>query len=362
MKRSDKRNWLFKEEDAVAAQSLAVGLPAMIFDVHAHLYSKDTLSIAPNNVFATGPDEVTPAVWRECLGRQVGCDRVSGALFIPVPMVARERITAVNAWVMQAAAEATGSKALALVTPDMKVAEVETLLRHGHFAGFKPYHTYSVTHPTFDALPGDYIPEWVWSLAHERGLVITLHLVRAGAMADVGNLRYLRDHCARFPGARLILAHCGRSFHAPNAAAGIAGLCDLPNVWFDTSAVCEAEPFRVLLESCGPRRLLWGSDFPISEQRGRCVTVGDGFVWVTPDALKLVQPICRLWPVGLESLRAFQTAARVFGLDAFDLQDVFADNAMRLLGLRPTSETRTQDLYPHDKSVHRVSGGKKGQP
>ena len=277
-------DWLFENEDAAVATSIAAGLPAQVFDVHAHLYRKDTLSVATENIFATGPDQVTPAVWREYVGRQVGCARVAGALFIPVPFVARELLTAVNEWMLQATAGIPSAKALALVAPGMTPEDVSPLLRHEHFAGFKPYHTYSVNKPTFDALPGDYIPEWVWPLAHERGLVITLHLVRAGALADSGNLRYLREHCERFHGARVILAHCGRSFHAPNAAAGQAGLSGLPNVWFDTSAICEAEPINALLDAFGPRRLLWGSDFPVSEMRGRCVTVGDGFVWLTPAA------------------------------------------------------------------------------
>jgi glutamate-1-semialdehyde 2,1-aminomutase len=349
------KDWLFEDEDAVEAQAVMAGLPAKLFDIHAHLYRKDTLSVAPENLFATGPDDGTPDLWRKYLGRQVGCDRLTGALFIPVPFVARERIVEVNAGIMQMLAGEDESKALALVVPGMTPADVEPLLKHKPFAGFKPYHTYSRTQPTFDALPGDYIPEWVWPMAHEHGLVITLHLVRSGAMADAGNIRYVRDHCERFPGARLILAHCGRSFHAPNAAAGIASLCDLPNIWFDTAAICEAEPLNALLNACGPRRLLWGSDFPVSEQRGRCVTAGDGFFWLTPDVVKPVPPACRLLPVGVESLRAFQTAAAGFGLNASDLQDIFADNARRLLGLLPANESLTQDMYRHAKQ--RMPGG-----
>ncbi len=349
------RDWIFENEDAVAARFLAAGLPAKVFDIHAHLYRKDTLSVARDNLFATGPDEVTPEIWREHIGRQIGSDRPAGALFIPVPFAAREQIPAINAWMMKATGGLAEAKALALVAPDMTTADVAPLLKHGCFAGFKPYHTYSLTHPTFEALPSDYIPEWMWPLAHEHGLVITLHLVRGGAMADPGNLRYLRERCERFPGARLILAHCGRSFHAPNATAGIASLSYLPNVWFDTAAICEAEPIRVLLEACGPRRLLWGSDFPVSEQRGRCVTAGDGFFWLTPAHLNAAQPECRLLPVGLESLRALREAAREFGLNADDLQDVFAENARRLLGLAPETLTCTQALYGHARQ--RMPGG-----
>lgn len=316
-------------------------LPSKVFDSHAHLHGKDA--------------ELTPAMWRERLGRQIGDDRVGGALFIPFPTVAKERVAAVNAWVLKQADALADSKALALVAPDMTPAEVEPLLAHQSFAGFKPYHTHSRSQPTWDAPPEDYIPEWVWPLAHERGLVITLHLVRAGAMADADNLRYVRDHCERFPNAKLILAHCGRSFHAPNAAAGAAGLGGLQNVWFDTAAVCEPEPILALLEAFGPRRLLWGSDFPVSEGRGRCVTAGDGFFWLSPENTAQASPPCELLPVGLESLRALQTAAQEFGLNAADLQDVFADNARRLLGLIPEAGTVTQELYRHAK--RRIPGG-----
>ncbi len=349
------RDWSFESQDEAAAKTVVADLPPLMFDVHAHLWCKNALSVPPGNIFATGPDEATPAVWREHVGRQVGRDRLNGALFLPMPFVPPEGIVAVNAWMMKVTDGLTNAKAFALVAPSMSAADVEPLLEHGQFAGFKPYHTYSTSQPTYDALPGDYIPEWVWALAHKHGLAMTLHLVRAGALSDAGNLRYLRERCERFPGARVILAHCGRAFHAPNAAAGIASLCDLPNVWFDTAAICEAEPIHVLLDACGPRRLLWGSDFPVSEMRGRAVTAGDGFFWIAPADVKPGPVACRLLPVGLESLRAHRTAAREFGLNADDLQDIFADNARRVLGLMPEVPSRSQALYRHAKD--RMPGG-----
>jgi len=347
-------NWSFENADGEVAKSLAAELPATVFDAHTHLYLKDTMDLAPDSLFMTGPTEVVPAVWREYLGRQIGNDRVSGALFIPNPFVPREQIPVINEWMLAVTAGLPNTKTLALVAPNMTRAEAEPLLRHKHFAGFKPYHSYSTTQPTWDALPGDYIPEWVWPLMHEQGLVMTLHLVRSGAMVDAGNLRYLRDHCERFPNAKLILAHAGRSFHAPNAA-GVVDVCDLPNVWFDTAAVCEAEPILTLLEACGPRRLMWGSDFPVSEGRGRCVTAGDAFFWLGPEHVGSSPTACRLLPIGLESLRAHLNAAKVFGLNAADLQDVFADNARRLLGLVSESGVRTQELYRHARQ--RMPGG-----
>ena len=138
-------------------------------------------------------------------------------------------------------------------------------------------------------------------MAHERGLAITLHLVRDAALADPGNQRDLRSFCTRYPNARLILAHAARGFHAPNTVNGLAGLRGLENVWFDTSGICEPEAFQAILTGFGPRRLLWGSDFPVSEIRGRCVTVGEGFAWLQPDTVLWSTPgrgprICIVMP------------------------------------------------------------------
>ncbi|MDY0165328.1 MAG: aminotransferase class III-fold pyridoxal phosphate-dependent enzyme [Thermoguttaceae bacterium] len=352
-------DWSFDELDEAAA-SIMPALPPVIFDIHAHLYRKATLNVSAEGVFATGPDEVTPDVWRKHVGRQVGVGRLSGALFLSVPQVQTESIDAVNAWVVAEAANCKNAKALAIVAPGMSPAKVEPLLDEDAFAGFKPYHLYASSRPTYDATPEGYIPEWVWPMANDRGLIVTLHLVRAGAMADAGNIGYLREHCEAFPGARVILAHAGRAFHAPNARAGIDQLHDLENLWFDTAAICEPEPLRAILEACGPRRLLWGSDFPISEQRGRCVTAGDGFLWITPDMVdpQAVSP-CRLLPVGLESLRAVLTAAKEIGLDANDLAAIFAGNASRVLGLAPKTPSKppaeTQSLYRHARQ--RIPGG-----
>ncbi|MDD4103163.1 MAG: aminotransferase class III-fold pyridoxal phosphate-dependent enzyme, partial [Kiritimatiellae bacterium] len=348
------KDWDFDSNDAQAALDVSARLPSKIFDAHAHLYRQSDMPLPEGSLFATGPDVVDANAWRSILGRQVGEQRLSGGLFLPVPFAPLERINVVNVWMLDAAADCPESRVFALVAPGMRRADIETLLGREQFAGFKPYHTYSVSKPTFEAFPSDFIPEWVWEVADEHGLAITLHLVRKGAMADPDNLEYVRSHCEKYGNARLILAHAGRAFHAPNARSGALGLQGLPNLWFDTSGICEAEPLTALLESFGPRRLMWGSDFPVSEQRGRCVTAGDGFVWVTPD-MTASGPSYRLLPVGVEGLRAHLRAAADTGLGSDDLQDLFCNNARRLLGLEAKTTDRTQELYRHARQ--RIPGG-----
>ncbi len=354
--REDAMKKTVKAEETIRATTTALTdwLPARLFDAHAHLYRLETLTTVPA-CMREGPASVTPSVWRKALAAHVGSSRVGGALFLPEVRIAREKIAAANRWMLRMAAAAPDARALALLTPEMTLGDVAPLLDHACFAGFKPYHLYSTSQPTLESPPAAYIPEWVWPLAHERRLVLTLHLVRAGAMADPENQRYLREHAERYPQAQIILAHAGRAFHAPHAAAGAAAFQGLPNVWFDTSAVCEAEPILALLDAFGPRRLMWGSDFPVSEGLGRCVTVGDGFLWLSPDHARGASPACTLLPVAVESLRAHHTAALAFGLNRDDLQDLFADNARRLLRLDTEPKTLTQELYLRAKQ--RIPGG-----
>lgn len=348
------KDWMFDETDVQVAAELMRLLPENIFDAHTHLYRQEDMSLPADHLFVIGPEVVDPDVWRKCVGEQVGAERLQGALFLPTPFAPCERIAEVNHWILKVTADMPNARTFALAAPGMKRADAEPLLAFRHFAGFKPYHTYSVSKPTFDASPEEFIPEWSWEMADEHGLAITLHLVREGAMADPGNIAYVRSHCERFRKAQLILAHAGRSFHAPNAKAGALGLQGLPNLWFDTSGICEAEPLVALLDAFGPRRLMWGSDFPVSGQRSRCVTAGNGFLWLTPEMLTS-GPTCRLLPVGLEGLRAHLKAVEQIGLNAGDLQDIFGDNARRLLGLLPVEGGRTQALYQHARQ--RIPGG-----
>ena len=133
--------------------------------------------------------------------------------------------------------------------------------------GFKCYHCYSARADTQQSYIDEFLPDWTWQVADERGWFIMLHIVRDPALDDPENQRQIREKCERFPNAQLILAHAARGFHGPNTTRSIASLRGLSNVWFDTSAICEAEPMVAILDEFGPRRLLYGSDFPVSPQR-----------------------------------------------------------------------------------------------
>ncbi|MDD3840869.1 MAG: aminotransferase class III-fold pyridoxal phosphate-dependent enzyme, partial [Clostridia bacterium] len=253
----------------------------------------------------------------------------------------------------------TTSKGLILISPHMTRKEAEKYLENSQIVGLKPYHLLSDKKPTNQADISEYLPDWAWGLADEYEAIIMLHLVKDGALSDVKNQKEIMDKCKKYPNMKLVLAHGGRGFNFYNTIKGIKSLSGLQNVWFDVSGICESESITAILNEFGPQKLMWGSDFPISQIRGRCVTVGDGFAWLQKDTVNWEfssiggnpNPIL----VGIESLRALKQACEQFCANEQDIQDIFCSNGMRLLGKNDDKGTRTQELYRYAKT--RIPGG-----
>jgi len=350
-------HWTWQQVDETAAAELRAWLPERAFDVHAHLYLAEHLKVPAGNLCRIGPAHADVAAWRTHLQRQLPGTALEGGLFFPFPAADPADIPKANDFLLEQLRTAQDGRGLLLVDPDYDQARLDRELSCDQVAGFKVYHIYSRQTPTFDAPIEAFLPTWVWQRAHERGLIIMLHLVRRRALADEDNQACLARMCRDYPNAKLVLAHAARSFHGPDARRGLPALRGLENVWFDTSAICEPEPLCAILESFGPRKLLWGSDFPVSELRGRCVTVGDGFAWLQRESVQWEQtgPGCAPLLVGLESLRALRLAADIIGLNRGDIQGIFSDNARRLLGMEAGPLERTQRLYDHARQ--RIPGG-----
>jgi len=354
--------WDFSATDRQVAAELRDFLPARVFDAHAHLSRvSDSGEREPSAFRARGPSESTFEVWQHHMKEFFPESDLVGGIFMPECLPDGDSplrgLDAANDFVVEELKKSADSVMHLFIAPEYPVSKVVRYLENPQVVGFKPYHTWSRQKPTWQASLGSFLPEWAWKLAHERGLTITLHLVRDRAVADPENQREIREMCTRYPQARLILAHGARCFHGPNAAKGLPALRGLTNIWFDLSAVCESAPLMAILKEFGTQQVMWGSDFPASEIRGRSVTLGDGFVWAQHDTLDWDSSQIRANPilVGLESLRAIRQAADYFGLTPQDIEDIFCNNALRLLGKIPESGTVTQDLYKHARQ--RIPGG-----
>ena len=244
-----------------------------------------------------------------------------------------------------------------LIHPQDNPAEVEVQLQSQRYVGFKVYHVYANRADTFNAACEEFLPEWAWQLADQYELAIMLHMVGSRALADPANQSYFKSRCRQYPGARLILAHAARSFCAQHTVEGIDSLRGIDNVFFDTSAVCEPSAYEAILKVFGPTRLLFGTDFPVSEIYGRCVSIGDGFLWLGEENVRWQDStFAKPELVGVESILALQQACRTLRLTDTDVEKIFCTATRQMLGIEsPTDGKQTQATYRKAKRL--IPGG-----
>jgi glutamate-1-semialdehyde 2,1-aminomutase len=303
-------------------------VPPDAFDAHAHLYDLRTFA-ADYQALPAENSRIGFDVYRRQLAEWMGDRRPSDGLFFAYPTPALD-MGAANDFLAEAVRARPGSRGLLMVRPGDDADRVESQVRAGGWAGFKVYHLYSGRADTQESAIGEFLPDWAWEIAGRRGLTIMLHLVRRRSLADPDNQQYLRRYCRRFPGAKLILAHAARGFCGAHTVEGIDALRGLDNVYFDTSAVCEAHPFEAILRTLGVSRLLYGSDFPIAQLRGKAVSVGDSYQWFYASA---EGGNGKMTLVGLESLLALRLACLALRLTDGDVERLFGGNARSILGI-----------------------------
>ncbi|WP_437206893.1 amidohydrolase family protein [Planctomicrobium sp. SH664] len=342
--------------NAWAIEKLSGFVPPEVFDAHAHLAPPGGGGPALLKVLGDRQPEQTLSrlLWAQQLEEWLPAQR-SGGLFFGLPKVGMDR-SAANDFVRS---ELTGplDRGLLLVAPQDDPVAIESQLQEG-WSGFKPYHLFAESGDTYEAeIPG-YLPRWMWELADRYELVIMLHLVRRQALSDLTNQVHLREKCREYPQARVVLAHAGRGFCAHHTIEAAHELQGLDNLYFDTSCICESAPLEVVLRTFGPERLLFGTDFPVSELLGRCISIGDGFLWVDNTWIdwshhRFAAPV----RLGVESLMALRQASRTVGLTDPEIELIFNRNARQLLRI---SGSQTSGSMPPPSCEDRRTIQQKG--
>jgi glutamate-1-semialdehyde 2,1-aminomutase len=329
-------NWQVTAADReVIRRELDGFLPDRIFDAHAHLH-RAAWWPAPPPIVATGPAEVGLRTYRQHMAKLLPA-RELHALHMVYPFVtaAPEPLAAANAWLAAEVAADPVGRGLMVVRPGDDPDFVRERVRALGLRGLKPYHLYAPGERTWEAAIPDYLPEPLMVVADAEGWVVTLHLVRARGIADPSNQHWVRRYCERYPRTQLVLAHCARGFNPYHVLEGLPPLADLPNLWVDTSAVCGAMGILAALRIMGPERVLYGSDFCVSNIRGTAFSVADTFLWVDeqhPPAPPGYVAHFALPLVGVENLRAVKAAATMAKLTEAEVEALFWGNAARLLG------------------------------
>ncbi len=308
-----------------------------VFDAHAHIYRVS--DVGPKMQAKQANRKFEYSDWHSTVENHLPNGDILGGLFFPFPDRNGD-LASSNDFLIQQLDQNPGSRGLILVDYESAEKSYETWLSHPSVVGFKPYHCYSTKDDSFESRVDEFVPEWAWKVADEKRWVIMLHIAKALSMSDPDNIRDLNRLCTDHPNARVVLAHAGRGFNGSTVQASIESYTGLQNLWFDTSACCDSLAFASVLKAFGPKKLMWGSDFPVSIFKGTCAPVGESFFWMHEDTISTGSskiPLT-LEDVGLESLKALGDAGHELGLSPRDWEDIFSNNALRLIGQSPTSQ------------------------
>jgi glutamate-1-semialdehyde 2,1-aminomutase len=313
-------------------------VPKKVFDVHTHIYRWD---------FNTDPDKAN-GPYQASIGRyfpEVSWDvadafdaalmpgRQVDRLAFPFPFPKPCDFAASHAYIAEQTGQASASSGLMLVHPAMSDAEIEaTICSHG-LIGLKPYLLYATNGDRADASITDFLPERQIALADRLGLLVMMHLSKRLAVSDPDNIAELRRLSEKYPNVKWVLAHCARSYSAWAIEKAAASLRGLPNIWYDTSTVCEADALDALYTGVGVDRVMYGGDDMIGPTRGKYIAFGYAWAFLSPENNTLSLGHCdgRMTYIRYEQLRAMKRGARQLGLSDVQREALFHDTARNLV-------------------------------
>ncbi len=229
---------------------------------------------------------------------------------------------------------------------DMPADRLEEEVRKGGFLGLKPYLTNCPPYiPSKEVRIFDFLPHEHLKAADRNGWIVMLHIPRDGRLRDPVNLAQLLEIEEKYPNVKLIVAHIGRAYAPEDIGNAFDLLGRTKNMCFDFTANLSPDAIRACLKAVGPRRLLFGSDLPIAIMRMYRVTEDGVYYNVVPrglygdvshEAHMRESDETDITLMIYQQIRVFRQCAAELRLRDSDIEDVFCNNAQRLIGsVRP---------------------------
>ena len=332
----------------VYEEKLGPFLPQKMIDIHTHIWlnkfkkhSSDEFARVvswPSLVAAENPIEDLIETYKLMFpGKEVGALCFSS-------IKPGDDIEALNKYTGDST-KRSGFAGLIYSHPDWSGELLEEKIRTGGFAGVKAYLNFSPAYlPMAEIRIFDFFPHEHLKILDKNGLIAMLHIPRNGRLKDPVNIAQMMEIEERYSNIKLIIAHVGRAYCDNDVGNAFEILGKTRNMVFDFSANTNVSVFRQLIEAVGPKRVLFGSDLPILRMRmkricrdGRYVNLVPkgmyGDVTADPNMGELEgEEAENLTFFMYEELLAFKKASEETGLSKTDLEDVFYNNARRIIG------------------------------
>jgi hypothetical protein len=336
-------------------RNLEAWMPARVFDAHTHVNEPEFRRAQPSaakrrqywvNEVA---EPIGAAAAQRCQqivfpGREVSC------LCFGMPELDYD-VEASNRR-LQADCLSRGWYTLAVTLPEWSADRLEVELSAARVLGAKPYYALLGRDPSsrdtyLEAGIFDFLPHHQLEVLDARRAWVTLHVPKAERLGHPQNLAEIRELRRRYPRVTLVIAHLGRCYTLEHAREALPPLADDEGIYFDSSAVLNADVYEFALQTLGPGRILYGTDNPIFYMRGRRQFSERTYVNRTSYPFYFnrdreppeVEAQYTLFMY--EDLLALRDACQRRSLGRGDVEAIFHDNARRLAATANPQSTPT---------------------
>ena len=322
-------------------------LPPNIIDIHTHVWldcfkSQDTAAPRrtvtwPRLVAKENPIEDLLQTYRLMFPDK----HVTPMIFSSLEP--QDDMDAANDYISQSASR-YDLPSLIFARPQWSSAEFEQRITAGRFLGAKVYLTMAdPAIPKNEIQIFDFLPHHQLEVLDKHQWIAILHIPRDKRLRDPVNLAQMLEIERTYPNLTLIIAHVGRAYCIEDVANAFEVLADTKRMLFDISANTNTQVFSRLIDAVGPRRILFGSDLPILRMRMRRITENARYVNLVPKGLygdvsgdpnmrAIEGPDAEnLTFFMYEEIDAFRTAAETAHLTSPDIEDIFHNNARRVI-------------------------------
>lgn len=232
--------------------------------------------------------------------------------------------------------------ALYCIKPETSLDEIRQAFKDG-FCGVKPYLNYAPAYiPRKEIRIYDFITPEQLELMNELGGFVMLHISRDGRLNDPLNIHQLMEIDEKYPNAKVIVAHIGRSYTPESLGDAFETLKHSKNLYFDFTATTYEPAITACIEAVGTKRIMFGSDMPITKMRMYRIVENGIYINVVPRGLYgdvSYDPNMResdekdITIFMYEELLAFKKSAEKLGLTKEDVADIMCNNAARLFNI-----------------------------